>query len=106
MVYSLAIEAVVSGDFSPAHAALRFVLSAVLAVVIGIALGWLNARLAGMLEDPTQQVALNLRAAAEVEQEMIAASRREVLRARGELGADPEIADQVMRGLDLRSRRK
>ncbi|MDH6578830.1 hypothetical protein [Kitasatospora sp. MAP5-34] len=35
--------------------------------------------------------------------EMIAASRREVLTARGETGADPEIADEVMRGPDLRS---
>ncbi len=34
---------------------------------------------------------------------MIAASRREILTARGEAGADPELADQVMRGLDLRS---
>ncbi|GAA2144357.1 Na+/H+ antiporter [Kitasatospora kazusensis] len=60
VIYSLAVEAVVGGDFSVPHAVLRFVLSAVLAVVIGIALGWLNARLAGMLDDPTQQVALNL----------------------------------------------
>ncbi|MEV0531282.1 Na+/H+ antiporter [Kitasatospora sp. NPDC050463] len=60
VIYSLAIDAVVSGDFSPGHAVLRFVLSAVLAVVIGIGLGWLNAKLASFLEDPTQQVALNL----------------------------------------------
>ncbi|GJF30224.1 Na+/H+ antiporter [Kitasatospora sp. NE20-6] len=60
VIYSLAVEAVVSGDFSVPHAALRFVLSAVVAVVVGITLGWLNARLAGWLDDPTQQVALNL----------------------------------------------
>ncbi len=60
VIYSLAVEAVVSGDFSVPHALVRFVLSAVLAVVVGIGLGWLNARLAGLLEDPTQQVALNL----------------------------------------------
>ncbi|WP_035793716.1 Na+/H+ antiporter [Kitasatospora mediocidica] len=60
VIYSLAVEAVVSGDFSVPHALLRFVLSAVVAVAVGIALGWLNARLAGMLDDPTQQVALNL----------------------------------------------
>ncbi|MFI6446219.1 Na+/H+ antiporter [Kitasatospora sp. NPDC050543] len=60
VIYSLAIDAVVSGDFSVEHAVLRLVLSAVLAVVIGVALGWLNARLAAMLDDPTQQVALNL----------------------------------------------
>ncbi|WP_371481398.1 Na+/H+ antiporter [Kitasatospora sp. NBC_00315] len=60
VIYSLAIDAVVSGDFSAEHAVLRFVLSAVLAVVVGIGLGWLNSKLAGMLDDPTQQVALNL----------------------------------------------
>ncbi|MFC6597749.1 Na+/H+ antiporter [Kitasatospora paranensis] len=60
VVYSLAVEAVVDGDFSVPDAALRFVLSAVVAVVVGIGLGWLNSRLAGRLDDPTQQVALNL----------------------------------------------
>ncbi|MEV6205924.1 Na+/H+ antiporter [Kitasatospora sp. NPDC051914] len=60
VIYSLAIEAVVSGDFSVGGAALRLVLSAVVAVVLGVALGWLNAWLAGRLGDPTQQVALNL----------------------------------------------
>ncbi|MFD8086915.1 Na+/H+ antiporter [Kitasatospora sp. NPDC059722] len=60
VIYSLAIDAVVGGDFSPGHAVLRFVLSAVLAVVVGVALGWVNTKLAELLEDPTQQVALNL----------------------------------------------
>ncbi|GAA1196139.1 CPA1 family monovalent cation:H+ antiporter [Kitasatospora gansuensis] len=60
VIYSVAVQAVVTGDFSAGGAALRFVLSAVLAVVIGVALGWLNAKLAGLLDDPTQQVALNL----------------------------------------------
>ncbi|AUG77350.1 sodium:proton antiporter [Kitasatospora sp. MMS16-BH015] len=60
VVYSLAIDAVVSHDFSVPHALLRFVLSAVVAVVIGIVLGWLTTKLAAMLDDPTQQVALNL----------------------------------------------
>ncbi|MFD9126768.1 Na+/H+ antiporter [Kitasatospora sp. NPDC059571] len=60
VVYSLAVEAVVDGDFAVQHAVLRFVLSAVVAVAVGIALGWLNSRLAGLLDDPTQQVALNL----------------------------------------------
>ncbi len=36
---------------------------------------------------------------------MIAASRREMLAARSELGADPELVDRVLRGLDLRSER-
>lgn len=37
---------------------------------------------------------------------MVAASRRELLVARSELGADPELVDQVLRGLDLRTERK
>ncbi|MEU9130342.1 Na+/H+ antiporter [Kitasatospora sp. NPDC048540] len=60
VIYSLAIDAVVSHDLSVPHALARFVLSAVVAVLIGIALGWLNAKLAGLLDDPTLQVALNL----------------------------------------------
>ncbi|MFF2042316.1 Na+/H+ antiporter [Kitasatospora sp. NPDC058170] len=60
VIYSLAIDAVVSDDFSTEHAVLRFVLSAVVAVAVGVTLGWLNAKLASFLEDPTQQVALNL----------------------------------------------
>ncbi|GAA2801570.1 Na+/H+ antiporter [Kitasatospora paracochleata] len=60
VVYSLAVEAVVDGDFSVEHALLRFLLSAVVAVLVGVALGWANARLAALLDDPTQQVALNL----------------------------------------------
>ncbi|MFC9326373.1 Na+/H+ antiporter [Kitasatospora sp. NPDC057015] len=60
VIYSLAIEGVVSGDFSTGNAVLRFVLSAVVALAVGIGLGWVNSKLAGILEDPTQQVALNL----------------------------------------------
>lgn len=60
VIYSLAVEAVVDGDLSAGRAVERFLLSAVVAVAVGIGLGWLNAKLAGLLDDPTQQVALNL----------------------------------------------
>jgi CPA1 family monovalent cation:H+ antiporter len=60
VIYSLAVEAVVDGNFSVPHALLRFGESAVLAVLIGVALGWLTTRVASMLDDPTLQVALNL----------------------------------------------
>ncbi|MCX4748928.1 Na+/H+ antiporter [Kitasatospora sp. NBC_01287] len=60
VVYSLAVEAVVDGDFSVPHALLRFTLSAVVAVAIGVVLGWLVTKVAALLDDPTQQVALNL----------------------------------------------
>ncbi|MDH6142598.1 Na+/H+ antiporter [Kitasatospora sp. GP30] len=60
VIYSLAVDAVVEGDFSVPHALLRFAESAVLAVVIGVALGWLTTKVATLLDDPTLQVALNL----------------------------------------------
>lgn len=41
-----------------------------------------------------------------LDQEMIAAGRRELLAARAEPGADPELIDRVMRRLDLRSQRR
>jgi len=40
---------------------------------------------------------------AEVEAELLAASRRAVIAARAEPGTDPEVADAVLRRLDLRS---
>jgi CPA1 family monovalent cation:H+ antiporter len=40
-----------------------------------------------------------------LDQEMIAAGRRELLEARAEPGSDPELVDRVMRRLDLRSER-
>ncbi|MFE9427667.1 Na+/H+ antiporter [Kitasatospora sp. NPDC006697] len=60
VIYSLAVEAVVDGDFSVPHALLRFVLSAVIAVAVGGALGWLTTKVSALLDDPTLQVALNL----------------------------------------------
>ncbi|WP_327067060.1 Na+/H+ antiporter [Kitasatospora sp. NBC_01250] len=60
VVYALAVEAVVDGDFSVPHALLRFVLSAVVAVLVGGVVGWLATKIGSLLDDPTQQVALNL----------------------------------------------
>ncbi|MBC3841976.1 Na+/H+ antiporter [Streptacidiphilus sp. 4-A2] len=60
VVYELAVEAVVKGEFSTLEAVERLVLSAVLAVVFGVGLGWLSGRLMGLLHDPTLQVALTL----------------------------------------------
>ncbi|MDR3036132.1 MAG: cation:proton antiporter, partial [Kitasatospora sp.] len=45
VIYSLAVEAVVDGDLSVGRAVERFLLSAVVAVAVGIGLGWLNAKL-------------------------------------------------------------
>jgi CPA1 family monovalent cation:H+ antiporter len=60
VVYGLAVDAVVSGHFSTLNAIGLLVLSAVLAVVIGVGLGWLSGKIMSMLDDPTLQVALSL----------------------------------------------
>ena len=60
VVYGLAVDAVVSGHFSTLNAVGLLVLSAVLAVVIGVGLGWLSGKIMSMLDDPTLQVALSL----------------------------------------------
>ncbi|WP_042367112.1 Na+/H+ antiporter [Streptacidiphilus neutrinimicus] len=60
VVYALAIDAVVTGHFSTAHAALRLLLSAVLALVFGVGIGWLSGKLMTLLSDATLQVGLSL----------------------------------------------
>jgi CPA1 family monovalent cation:H+ antiporter len=60
VVYGLAVDAVVSGQFSTLEAVERLVLSAVLALVIGVGLGWLSGRIMSMLDEPTLQVAFSL----------------------------------------------
>ncbi|WP_037604765.1 Na+/H+ antiporter [Streptacidiphilus rugosus] len=60
VVYGLAIDAVVSGEFSTLEAVLRLVLSAVLAVVFGVGIGWLSGKVIALLSDATLQVALSL----------------------------------------------
>ncbi|MBV2355642.1 Na+/H+ antiporter [Streptomyces sp. J2-1] len=60
VLYHVAIAAAVSGEFSPWRAGLALVLSAVVAVVIGLALGWGANRLMDLLGDPTLQIGLTL----------------------------------------------
>ncbi|MFC5908343.1 Na+/H+ antiporter [Streptacidiphilus monticola] len=60
VVYGLAVDAAVSGHFSSGQAVLRLILSAVLAVVLGVGLGWISGRLMSLLDEPTLQVALSL----------------------------------------------
>lgn len=60
VLYHVAIAAAVSGTFSPWDAGLDLVLSAVVAVVVGLVLGWGTNKLMGLLGDPTLQVALTL----------------------------------------------
>ncbi|MGW2822640.1 Na+/H+ antiporter [Streptomyces sp. NPDC001443] len=60
VLYHVAIAAVVSGTFSPWKAGLDLVLSAVVAVAVGLVLGWGANRLMDLLEDPTLQIGMTL----------------------------------------------
>ncbi|MFJ5777296.1 Na+/H+ antiporter [Streptomyces sp. NPDC093094] len=60
VLYHVAIAAVVSGHYSHGEAAVDFVLSAVVALAVGLALGWASNRLLDLLGDPTLQIGLTL----------------------------------------------
>ncbi|GGQ43717.1 Na+/H+ antiporter [Streptomyces asoensis] len=60
VLYHVAIAAAVSGSFSPWRAGLDLVLSAVVALAVGVALGWGANRLLDVLGDTTLQIGLTL----------------------------------------------
>ncbi|MEU9609837.1 Na+/H+ antiporter [Streptomyces sp. NPDC048057] len=60
VLYHVAIAAAVSGSFSWSAAAVQLLLSAVVAVVVGVVIGWLSNRLMGFLGDAILQVGLTL----------------------------------------------
>ncbi|GCB50176.1 Na+/H+ antiporter [Streptomyces sp. NL15-2K] len=60
VLYHVAIAAAVSGTFSPWEAGLDLVLSAVVAVAVGLALGWGANKLMDLLGDATLQISLTL----------------------------------------------
>ncbi|MEU6572986.1 Na+/H+ antiporter [Streptomyces sp. NPDC046805] len=60
VLYHVAIAAVVSGSFSPWRAGLDLVLSAVVAVAVGLVLGWGANQLLDVLGDATLQIGLSL----------------------------------------------
>ncbi|MGW1588997.1 Na+/H+ antiporter [Streptomyces sp. NPDC002386] len=60
VLYHVAVAAAVSGEFSPWDAGLDLILSAVVAVAVGLALGWAANRLMNLLGDPTLQIGLTL----------------------------------------------
>jgi CPA1 family monovalent cation:H+ antiporter len=60
VLYHVAIAAVVTGTFSWPEAAGQLVLSAVVAVALGVAVGWLSNHLMSRLDDPTLQIGLTL----------------------------------------------
>lgn len=62
VLYQVAIAAVVGGSFSPGQAALKLLLAAVLALVVGFVLGWGMTRLIAMLgpADPRPRVLLSI----------------------------------------------
>ncbi len=60
VLYHVAVAAAISGSFSLPGAALDFLLSAVVAVAMGLGLGWGANRLMDYLGDPTLQIGLTL----------------------------------------------
>ncbi|WP_328393193.1 Na+/H+ antiporter [Nocardia sp. NBC_00416] len=60
VVYTVAVQAVVTGVFSAPRAALEFVVSAVVAVLVGLLLGVAGSRLTRRLAEASWQVALSL----------------------------------------------
>jgi CPA1 family monovalent cation:H+ antiporter len=60
VLYHVAIAAAVSGTFSPWRAGLDLVLSAVVAVAVGLALGWVANKLMSLLGDATLQIGMTL----------------------------------------------
>ncbi|MCX4822460.1 Na+/H+ antiporter [Streptomyces sp. NBC_01142] len=60
VLYHVAIAAAVSGTFSWPAAVGDLVLSGVVAVAVGLALGWLSNKLMGLLGDATLQIGLSL----------------------------------------------
>ncbi|MFF0158372.1 Na+/H+ antiporter [Streptomyces sp. NPDC005263] len=60
VLYHVAIAAAISGSFSPWKAGLDLVLSAVVAVAVGLALGWGANKLMDLLDDATLQIGLTL----------------------------------------------
>ncbi|MEV5651723.1 Na+/H+ antiporter [Nocardia sp. NPDC052254] len=60
VIYDVAVMAVVTGHFSTWRTALEFVVSAVVAVAIGLALGWAGSAMMRWLTEAPWQVALGL----------------------------------------------
>lgn len=60
VIYTVAIQAVVTGKLSAWHTALSFLLSALVAIIVGLVLGWAGSKIMGRLGEATWQVALGL----------------------------------------------
>ncbi|WP_084478958.1 Na+/H+ antiporter [Nocardia jejuensis] len=60
VIYSVAVQAVVSGRFSTLDAFGEFALSAVVGVAVGLVLGWAGSKLMGWLDEAPWKVALGL----------------------------------------------
>ncbi|MFG1795889.1 Na+/H+ antiporter [Nocardia sp. NPDC049149] len=60
VLYGIAVQAVVTGQFSAWSAAMEFVLAAVVGIAVGLVFGWCGSRLMRRLDEAAWQVALGL----------------------------------------------
>ncbi|NNH71147.1 Na+/H+ antiporter [Nocardia uniformis] len=60
VIYTVAIQAVVTGKFSTWHTALDFATSALVAIAVGLLLGWAGSKFMKRLAEATWQVSLGL----------------------------------------------
>jgi monovalent cation/hydrogen antiporter len=60
VAYKVALAAAITGSFSLLEGGGRFVLNAVAGVAIGLAVGWVIARVRGKVDDPQTEIAISL----------------------------------------------
>ena len=60
VLYSVAVAAVVTGSFSLGEAALRFVLSGVGGLAVGLAAGWVIREVRSRIDDPPTEISISL----------------------------------------------
>ena len=60
MLYRVAVAAVVSGSFSLGEAGLRFVLSGVGGLAVGLAAGWVIREVRSRIDDPPTEITISM----------------------------------------------
>ncbi len=60
VIYTVSVQAVVTGMFSPWHAVRELLIAAVVGLMVGLALGWIGVKLTSLLRTATGEVSLSL----------------------------------------------